>query len=72
MFAPADANKVTSVTKCFPWPLLSVTLRAGKHKPLVILNEIKVTKLMFNQRKKPESVDNHLGQITITINAWPQ
>lgn len=72
MFAPADANKVASVTECFPLSLLAVTLRAGKHKSLVILNEIKVAKLMCNQRQKLESADNLLGQITITINAWPQ
>lgn len=72
MFAPADANKVASVTEHFPLSLLSVTLRAGKHKSLVILNEIKVTKLIFNQRQKLDSADNLLGQITITINAWPQ
>ena len=72
MFAPADANKVASVTERFPLSLLSVTLRAGKHKSLVILNEVKVAKLMSNQRQKFESADNLLGQITITINAWPQ
>lgn len=39
MFAPSDAKKVASVTECFPLSLLSVTLRAGKHKSLVTLNE---------------------------------
>lgn len=68
MFAPADANKVASVTEHFPLSLLSVTLS----KSLVILNEIKVAKLIFNQRQKLDSADNLLGQIVITINAWPQ
>lgn len=71
MFAPSDASKVASVTERFPLSLLSVMLRAGKHKSLVILNEKEVAKLMSNQRQKLENADNLLGQI-ITVNAWPQ
>lgn len=72
MFAPADANEVASVTERFLLSLLSVTLRAGKHKSLVILNEPKVVKLISNYTGKLESADNLLGQITIRINVWPQ
>lgn len=71
MFAPSDAIKVASVTECFPLSLLSVTLRAGKHKSVVILNEKELAKLMSN-RQKLESADNLLGQIRVTVNAWPQ
>lgn len=69
MFAPSDTKKVASVTECFPLSLLSVTLRAGKHKSLVILNEKEMAKLMSNQRQKLERADNLLGQITVTVNS---